>query len=529
MSEITEQLGNLSIKEESPAPADAFSLHVGGLDKSVNESILYDLFSPIGLVGSIKICRDTVTGDSLGYAYVNFQNKESAESAIEQLNFTPINGKSCRITWAQKDPSVLRTGAGNIFIKNLALDIDDKVLNETFSVFGEILSSKVAVDASGKSRGFGFVQYKTKDAADDAILSMNGTDLGDSKLYVGAHLAKDQREAKVQEKKNQFTNVYFKNISSEATEEEVKKLFTDIGEITSFNMVKPANPALKSHGFCDFGIHETAAKAVESLNETEFKDSVIYVGRAQKKHERLAELQKSYEAAAKERAEKYKGSNLYVKNLPKSLKEDKLAELFKPFGEIVSVKIANSNDGISRGFGFVCYAEPEDAAKAVTALNGHVLEEKALYVGLAQKKDERHQILSREFQQKVNRFPNMGVVPPHGVPMGAPFGQGIPPQMMYPNMYPGQFPNRFQQMPMRGFPMPPNGQPQQFPPQFKTELGHRWFPAVKNAVNGNDEAANRVTNMLLDLPENRLNAIINDEEAFNQELSGAVEALQAQQ
>ena len=41
------------------------------------------------------------------------------ERALEQLNYSLIKGKACRIMWSQRDPALRKTGAGNIFLKNL--------------------------------------------------------------------------------------------------------------------------------------------------------------------------------------------------------------------------------------------------------------------------------------------------------------------------------------------------------------------------------------------------------------------------
>ena len=105
-----------------------------------------------------------------------------AERALDTMNFDVLKGRPIRIMWSQRDPSLRRSGVGNVFIKNLDKTIDNKAMYDTFSAFGNILSCKVAQDASGDSKGYGFVHFETEEAALQAIDKVNGMLLNDKKV-----------------------------------------------------------------------------------------------------------------------------------------------------------------------------------------------------------------------------------------------------------------------------------------------------------------------------------------------------------
>lgn len=78
------------------------------------------------------------------------------------------------------------------------------------------------------------------------------------------------------------------------------------------------------------------------------------------------------------------GAKLYVGNLPYSIGEAKLEELFSRHGSVASVKIITDKfSGRSKGFGFVEMGSDEEAEKATAALNGTEFEGRTLVVSEA--------------------------------------------------------------------------------------------------------------------------------------------------
>ncbi|GLJ31443.1 hypothetical protein SUGI_0630970 [Cryptomeria japonica] len=413
------------------------SLYVGELEPSVNEAQLYELFKPWGNVQSIRVCRDMISRRSLGYAYVNFSTHQEASRVLEMLNFTPVNGKPIRIMFSHRDPSIRKSGTANIFIKNLDKGIDNKALLETFSAFGPILSCKVATDGSGQSKGYGFVQFEQEEAAQNAIDKLNGMLINDKQVYVGPFVRRQEREQTNGGAK--FCNVYVKNISESVTDEDLRKKFAEYGTITSAVVMRDAEGKSKCFGFVNFENPDDAAKAVENLNGKKFDDKEWYVGRAQKKYEREAELRARFEQLRKERIEKFQGGNLYVKNLDDSIDDDKLKELFSEYGTITSCKVMRDPQGQSRGSGFVAFTSSEDANRAVIALNSKIVVSKPLYVAPAERKEERKARMQAQFavRNPVGMQPavatSMPMYPPASPALGQQifYGQG-PPQLIPP-------------------------------------------------------------------------------------------------
>jgi hypothetical protein len=111
-----------------------------------------------------------------------------AERALHTLNTSVIMHRPCRIMWSQRDPSIRKTGVGNIFIKNLDTSIGHKELYDHFSEFGSILSCKVALSETGQSKGYGFVHFESEKAAQAAIEKVNNTKIGGKEVYASFSL-----------------------------------------------------------------------------------------------------------------------------------------------------------------------------------------------------------------------------------------------------------------------------------------------------------------------------------------------------
>lgn len=81
---------------------------------------------------------------------------------------------------------------------------------------------------------------------------------------------------------------------------------------------------------------------------------------------------------------------LYVGNLPWSVNNDSLREMFSQFGEVVDAVVITDrqNQGRSKGFGFVTFATEESAKQAVEQMNEQEIEGRKIIVNVARPKEE---------------------------------------------------------------------------------------------------------------------------------------------
>jgi polyadenylate-binding protein len=448
------------------------SLWVGDLAPEVTEAILSEMFSTIASVQSARVCRSTVTRESLGYAYVNFMTPEDAQKAMEELNYAPIKGRPCRIMFSQRDPALRRSNVGNLFIKNLDPEITSRDLHDAFKLFGTLLSVKVATDRAGLSKGYGFVHFDTEAAAKAAIDGTNGMQLGANTVKVENYLPKAQRGGQ-----DRWTNVFVKNLPKAWSKEKFQEVFAPFGEITSIALPTREGESA-GHGFVNYKEHEMAVKAVEEMHNKvlEGEEPVapprkeveaaaaaaaeggapapvlaprppkLYCARFQRKVDRQRAQKEKAETLKRERIVKFQGCNLYVRNLEETMDDAALRKEFEPFGAIQSARVA-MEDGRSKCFGFVCYSTPDEANRAREQMNRKPVgaSQKPLHVVLWEPKDAR---VARQAQAAQSRSAapvrgqNPAMAPGFGLPQAAgfanmnyPFMQMLMQMMMNPQLF----------------------------------------------------------------------------------------------
>jgi len=197
-------------------------------------------------------------------------------------------------------------------------------------------------------------------------------------LAAGASLSAAQSQV-IDEDGDRKTNLIVNYLPQTMTQEEIRSLFSSIGEVESCKLIRDKvtgladhhlranilgvqpqhNPACQSlgYGFVNYHRTEDASKAIQTLNGLRLQNKTIKV---------------SY---ARPSSEAIKGANLYVSGLPKHMAQPDLERLFSSCGNIITSRILCDNiTGLSKGVGFIRFDQRIEAERAIAKLNGTVPE-----------------------------------------------------------------------------------------------------------------------------------------------------------
>ncbi|KAJ9184704.1 hypothetical protein P3X46_004406 [Hevea brasiliensis] len=166
-----------SIAEEIKSVASADPVHrklfVRGLAWNTTSETLCAAFRVHGEIEEGAVIYDKATGKSRGYGFITYKHMESTQSALAAPSKL-IDGRMSVCNLACEGLSGASTTPDSaqrkLYIGGLSPEISSEMLLNFFGRHGEIEEGSVAYDKdTNESRGFGFVTYKTVEAAKKAI------------------------------------------------------------------------------------------------------------------------------------------------------------------------------------------------------------------------------------------------------------------------------------------------------------------------------------------------------------------------
>lgn len=255
--------------------------------------MLTEIFAVAGPVQHVKIIPDrNYQHGGLNYGFVEYMDMRAAETALQTLNGRKIFDTEIRVNWAYQGQQNKEDTSNHyhVFVGDLSPEVNDEVLGKAFSAFGTLSDARVMWDMnSGKSRGYGFLAFRDKTDAEQAIATMNGEWLGSRAIRVNWANQKTQGapatpggrpvggmggapapinfqggplsyESVVQQTPAYNTTVYVGNLVPYCTQADLIPLFQSIGYLSEIRM-----QADRGFAFVKLDTHEHAAMAIVQL------------------------------------------------------------------------------------------------------------------------------------------------------------------------------------------------------------------------------------------------------------------------
>ena len=191
MDEDEKDVGEKREENEAAEVGEGCTLFVKNLNFSSDEESLRGIFSRIGGLAKVEIARKRNTKDpshplSMGFGFVEFSSHDGALEALKSLQHVELDGHKLELKLSHRAKS---TGAedrarklakkseqksAKIMVRNIPFEANQREVRELFQTFGQLktvrLPKKMA--AMGRHRGFGFVEFMTKEDARRAFESL---------------------------------------------------------------------------------------------------------------------------------------------------------------------------------------------------------------------------------------------------------------------------------------------------------------------------------------------------------------------
>ena len=168
------------------------SLWIGELDNWMDDNYIKNAINNYNIeIKSIKIMKDKNSGASLGYGFIEFEDKETASNALKQLNGQPLpnSNKVFKLNWASynNNKNISNPNEYSIYVCDLDPSVNEETLTYFFKEkYNSVISSKIVIDPSTKiSKGYGFVKFSDQKESQKALQEMNGASINGKNIKTG--------------------------------------------------------------------------------------------------------------------------------------------------------------------------------------------------------------------------------------------------------------------------------------------------------------------------------------------------------
>ncbi|XP_032220437.2 probable RNA-binding protein 19 isoform X2 [Nematostella vectensis] len=296
---LTEQGVKLDVFGQAAASRSKTVIVAKNLPYGTNAEELRTLFSAFGQLGRVILPPSGIT------ALIEIPEPSLARKAFQKLAYSKFKNSPLYLEWAPLDvfvegqlkkDSLEKTdkdadqseeqNAGSdeedtegvtLFVKNLSFESTEEALKQKFAAVGPVKSATIAKKKDPKkpgsllSMGYGFVEFCNKASAQEALKSLQHSQLDGHALELKQSHRKSGKEESKRKKsakqKQKSSKILVRNVPFEATTKEIRELFSTFGEIKTLRLPKKMTGTGPHRGFAfvDFLTKQDAKRAFEAL------------------------------------------------------------------------------------------------------------------------------------------------------------------------------------------------------------------------------------------------------------------------
>lgn len=275
-----------------------------------------------------------------------------------------------------------------VYVGGISSDVSSEDLKRLCEPVGEVVEVRM-MRGKDDSRGYAFVNFRTKGLALKAVKELNNAKLKGKRIRVSSSQAKNK--------------LFIGNVPHSWTDDDFRKAVEEVGPgVLKADLMKVSSANRnRGYGFVEYYNHACAEYARQEMSSPTFKldSNAPTVSWADPKNNDSASTSQV--------------KSVYVKNLPKNVTQAQLKRLFEHHGEIEKVVLPPSRGGHDNRYGFVHFKDRSMAMRALQnteryELDGQVLDCSLAKPPAADKKDDRVPLPSSNGAPLLPSYPPLG-------------------------------------------------------------------------------------------------------------------------
>jgi len=285
-------------------------------------------------------------------------------------------------------PAVAERGR-SVYVGNLAWEVSWQDLKDHMKDAGlDPLHANIMQTPDGRSKGCGIVEFATPEGAEQAVLTVNDTELNGRQIFVredredgrssasfaggggggGGHAG--GHRAFSSDEQAQTRRVYVGNLSWDVAWQDLKDHMRQAGKVLHAEVIMEQNGRSKGCGIVEFATDAEAQEAT-NLTDTELKGRMIFV-----REDRETSSQAGHHGGPG----RMQNTSVYVWNLAPETSWQDLKDHMRKAGNVDSATVMTNPQGESIGCGIVVYQKAQEATRAIRELQNSEINGLPMYV-----------------------------------------------------------------------------------------------------------------------------------------------------